>query len=49
MTLQGLIMETMIVVRFDIETLINVEDRRPDDIVPSEKPAAKPKAKAKAK
>lgn len=42
-------METMIVIRSGIDTLINVEDRRPDDTVPGETPVPKPKAKTKAK
>jgi|GEM_PF-4073812 hypothetical protein len=42
-------METMIVIRSDVETLINVADRLPSDIVKGEKPAPKLKAKSKAK
>lgn len=42
-------METLTVTRSGNKTLINAEDRRPDDIVAGEKPAAKVKAKVKAK
>ena len=42
-------METLTVTRSGIKTLINAEDRRPDDIIQGEKPVVKPKAKAKAK
>jgi hypothetical protein len=42
-------MDTMYVIRSGIETLINVEDRRSDDVVKGEKPAPKPKTKPKAK
>ena len=38
-------METMTVIRSGNETLINVEDRRPDDVVKGEKPATKPATK----
>ena len=42
-------MKTMTVTRLGVETLINVEDRRSDDVVKGEKAAEKPKAKPKAK